>query len=94
MKISDVISAIIKFHPPIDEEHTTDVVKFGNPEQECTGIVVSCFSSVEVIREAARLGANLIIAHEPLFWTHEDDTQWLSPSRCITWDTLTLRIWA
>lgn len=81
MKISDVISSIIKFHPSIDEDHTTDVVKFGDPEQECTGIVVTCFPSVEVIRKAARLGANLIIAHEPLFWTHNDDTRWLSPSQ-------------
>lgn len=81
MKISEVISALIKFHPPIDEGRTTDVVKFGDPEQECTGIVVTCFPSVGVIHEAAKRGANLIIAHEPLFWTHEDKTGWLAPSR-------------
>jgi len=63
MKISEIIQKLVAFHPPIDESHTTDVVKWGDPNKECTGIVVTCFASSDVIREAARLGANLIIAH-------------------------------
>lgn len=77
MKISDVIKKISNYHPPIDETHTTDVVKFGDPEQECTGIVTTVFASVDVIRKAAELGANLIICHEPLFFSDADDTEWL-----------------
>lgn len=38
------------------------------------------FTSADVIREAARLGANLIITHEPTFRTHEDETDRLSDS--------------
>jgi len=80
MKISEVIEKLKAFHPPIDEGHTTDVVKYGDPEQDCSGIVITCFASVHVIREALRLGANFIIVHEPLFWTHEDETDWLQDS--------------
>lgn len=80
MRINEIIQALIAFHPPIDETHTADTVKWGNAEQECTGIVVTCFASANVIRAAADLGANLILAHEPLFWTHEDDTGWLTGS--------------
>lgn len=80
MKISEVIEKLKAFHPPIDETHTTDVVKYGDPEQDCSGIVITCFASVHVIREALRLGANFIIVHEPLFWTHEDETAWLENS--------------
>lgn len=80
MKISEIIQKLIDFHPPIDESRTTDVVKWGDPAKECTGVVVTCFASADVIRETARLGANLLIVHEPLFWTHEDETEWLSDS--------------
>ncbi len=81
MTVLEIIEKLKAFHPPVDEAHTCDVVKWGDPDKECTGIVTCCFPSVEVIRRAAALGANLIIAHEPLFWTHEDATDWLGESR-------------
>ena len=77
MKISEIIEALKAYHPPVDEEHTCDVVKYGDPDQECTGIAVSCFPSVEVIRKAASLGANFLLIHEPLFWNDRDETDWL-----------------
>lgn len=77
MNISTVIERISKYHPQIDEEHTCDIVKVGDPNQECTGIVTTVFASVDVIRKAAELGANLIICHEPLFYSHDDSQEWL-----------------
>lgn len=77
MKISEIISKIAGFHPPIDESHTSDTVKFGNPDQECTGVVTTVYASVDVIRKAAELNANLIICHEPLFYSHDDTQDWL-----------------
>jgi len=35
------------------------------------------FATIDVIRKAAALGANFIIAHEPTFYTHSDETKWL-----------------
>ena len=80
MLISEVIDKLIAFHPPVDEAHTCDTVKCGDPNRECSGIVVTCFASVDVIRKTIALGANLIIVHEPLFWNHEDKTDWLVQS--------------
>jgi hypothetical protein len=77
MKISEVISKLCKFHPPVDENRTCDVVKIGNPEQECTGIVVTTYATIEVIKEAVALKANMIIVHEPLFYQDRDSTDWL-----------------
>ncbi len=77
MKIKEVIGRIIAYHPPMDETDTRDVFKYGDPDQECTGVAVTCFASVEVIREAARRGINLIICHEPAFYTDGDDCAWL-----------------
>lgn len=83
MKISEIISCMaeesdqICFGKKIEPETTRDRVLYGNPEQECTGVVVSCYASVEVIRQASRKGCNLIVVHEALFWNHGDCTDWL-----------------
>ena len=80
MKIREVIEKILEYHPVLPKETIIDRVLAGDPEQECTGIVTTCCCSVEVIRKAAELGANLIIPHEPLFWTHQGFTDWIEDS--------------
>jgi putative NIF3 family GTP cyclohydrolase 1 type 2 len=77
LKISEVLETLKRHHPPIDESRTCDTVKFGDPQQECTGIVTTVYASIDVIRRAGELGANLIICHEPLFYTNEDGQEWL-----------------
>ena len=78
MKINDVIEKILAYHPAIaTDKPTCDSYKCGNPEDECTGIVTSVAASIEVIRETIALGANLIIVHEPTFYTHMDTVDWL-----------------
>lgn len=62
----------------IKDETTRDKVLWGDAGVPCTGIVTTCFASVEVVRAAADLGANLIICHEALFWNHGDRTDWLA----------------
>ncbi len=84
MLISEIINKLSAFHPAVDEVHTCDTVKCGDPSRECSGIVVTCFASVEVIRKTIELGANLIITHEPLFWNHEDKTDWLAASEVFS----------
>lgn len=56
---------------------TADTFKTGDPMRELTGIVTTFLATAAVIARAAELGANLIIAHEPTFYTHEDATDWL-----------------
>lgn len=64
-------------------EKTKDLILYGNPEQECTGIAVTCFASVDVIEKAIKLGCNLIIVHEALFWNHGDKTDWLKKNEAF-----------
>lgn len=56
---------------------TVDTLKAGNRDTKVTGIVTSMFATLEVIRKAIALKANFIIAHEPTFYNHADDTGWL-----------------
>jgi putative NIF3 family GTP cyclohydrolase 1 type 2 len=56
---------------------TVDTLKAGNPDTIVTGIVTTMFATIDVINRAIAHGANFIIAHEPTFYNHTDDTSWL-----------------
>ena len=83
MKISEIIDKLEAYHGPLEpERRTCDIVQYGDPDQVCTGIVLSCCPTAEVIRKAAELGCNLIIGHEPLFNDGWDETDWLQDN-CV-----------
>jgi putative NIF3 family GTP cyclohydrolase 1 type 2 len=71
----DAIIAAVGAAPPRD---TVDTVKIGDPEQPLTGIVTTFLATCEVIEQASQLGANLIITHEPIFYNHRDERDWLA----------------
>ena len=83
MLISEIIKQIkaecsgVAWGKKIDDKTSRDQILYGNPNQECTGIVVTLFASVDVVKKARQLGANFIIVHEALFWNHGDHTDWL-----------------
>ena len=84
MKINQMIENIKKYHKgygTIDEATTRDQILYGDANQECTGVVTTCWASVDVIRFAIEKGANFIICHEALFWNHGDHTDWLEESK-------------
>lgn len=57
--------------------NTVDTLKSGNRDIQVTGIVTTMFATLEVIQKTIALGANFIIAHEPTFYNHLDETNWL-----------------
>jgi hypothetical protein len=57
---------------------TVDTLKVGNRDIKVTGIVTTMFATIEVIKKTIALGANFIIAHEPTFYNHLDQTDWLA----------------
>lgn len=78
LRIREVLDLIISKIPGGRLETTVDTVKSGNPEDLVSGIVTTFLATVDVIRAAAAKGANLIITHEPTFYNHLDDTDWLA----------------
>ena len=77
MKIKEVIEKILAYHPDLGPDYDgCDNVKCGNIEDECTGIVTALVPTVNVIRKAIELKANLIIVHEPTFYTSKDEGGW------------------
>jgi putative NIF3 family GTP cyclohydrolase 1 type 2 len=57
---------------------TVDTLKSGSRDIKVTGIITTMFATIEVIKQAIALNANFIIAHEPTFYNHADETQWLA----------------
>jgi len=77
MKVKEVVDAIIAEckTPPL--EKTCDLLMAGDWQSEVTGIATTFMATVEVIKAATLMGANLIITHEPTFFTGWDKTDWL-----------------
>lgn len=56
---------------------TVDTFKSGNPDDVVTGIAVCMFADMKVLKQAVANKCNLIIAHEPTFYSHLDETKTL-----------------
>jgi putative NIF3 family GTP cyclohydrolase 1 type 2 len=77
MTVQQVIDLIIKNIPGAPFANTVDTIKAGDAGRVVKGIITTMFATIDVIRQAAASGANFIIAHEPTFYNHLDDTSWL-----------------
>ena len=55
---------------PYDYSKTCDTLKFGDPDREVRKVATTMFPTPEVIRAAHRWGADLLIVHEPTFYSH------------------------
>lgn len=53
---------------------TSNGFQFGYPDAEATGVIVAWTPSLPVIEQAIARGANLIMAHEMLFWEQVNST--------------------
>ena len=70
----DVIELIIKNTgiPPM--ANTGDIIRGGNPETPITGIITTMFPTMDILKEAVARKCNLIISHEPLYFSSRENT--------------------
>ena len=77
MKISELIAQVCSFDRADElmrqKTRTVDTVKCGNIEREVTRVAVTMFGTVDVIRQAIEWGAELLIVHEPLFGSNNEE---------------------
>ncbi len=75
LKANQIIAMIkAKVTCPWSNE-TVDTFKSGNPEDLVTGVAVCMFADMKVLKQAVADKCNLIIAHEPVFYNHLDETK-------------------
>lgn len=75
--VGQVMDKFIAEVPGAPFKITVDTLKAGNRETAVSGIVTTMFATIPVIEKSVALKANFIIAHEPSFYNHLDDTTWL-----------------
>ncbi|RYY10932.1 MAG: NGG1p interacting factor NIF3 [Chitinophagaceae bacterium] len=75
--VGDVMDAFIAEVPGAPFEKTVDTLKAGKREINVTGIITTMFATLEIIQKAISTGVNFIIPHEPVFYNHLDQTDWL-----------------
>jgi len=82
--VQQVIDLILKDVPGAPLSQTVDTLKSGSGDSVVTAIVTTMFATIEVIRKAAALNANFIIAHEPTFYNHTDDVNWTGRNNIVS----------
>ena len=69
MQISQIITALESFAPPVlQESYDNSGLIVGDQNWSCTGILCSLDSTEAVILEAKAAGCNLVIAHHPIIF--------------------------
>ena len=53
---------------------TVDRIVAGSPETRVRGIATTMMATLEVLQKAAASGKNMVITHEPTFYSHQDTT--------------------
>uniref|UniRef100_UPI0032176A35 Nif3-like dinuclear metal center hexameric protein n=1 Tax=uncultured Draconibacterium sp. TaxID=1573823 RepID=UPI0032176A35 len=59
-------------------DKTVDTFKAGDPKSEIKGIAVCMFADMITLQKAVEAGCNFIITHEPIFYSHLDQTESLT----------------
>ena len=75
--VGEIIDLFLKEINGAPFGQTVDTLKSGSRDNEVTGIVTTMFATIPVIKKAIAAKANFIIAHEPTFYNHLDETEWL-----------------
>jgi putative NIF3 family GTP cyclohydrolase 1 type 2 len=64
---------------------TVDTIKAGDPETRVAGIATTMMATYDVLVRAAAEGKNLIITHEPTFYSHLDHTDVFEKEHDAVW---------
>jgi putative NIF3 family GTP cyclohydrolase 1 type 2 len=75
--VQDIIDTITAAVPGAPFANSVDTLKTGDPQQKVQAIATTFLATTEVIEQAIERGVNLIITHEPTFYGHTDETEWL-----------------
>jgi len=78
MNVQEVIDAVIEDScGSVRLEKTSDQLVCGDPDMQVSGVVTTFMATVDVIKQTIEVGANLIVTHEPTFYTGKDKLDWL-----------------
>ncbi len=71
MKAIDILDHLKGLREDLPEK-TVDRIIYGDPEQEAKKVATCWMPYIEIIEEAREMGVNVIVAHEPTFFSGQD----------------------
>ncbi len=74
MTPNEILQHFISLSNWIDPANTVDRIIIGDPEKDFDSCLVTWMPSQLALQAAIDNNINLIIAHEPTFWNHHDET--------------------
>ena len=77
MNVREVVEVVLSVNGGKRFDKTCDQLIEGDWERKVNGVVTTFMATVEVIRETIRAGSNMIITHEPTYFTGSDSTGWV-----------------
>ncbi len=77
MNVREVVAVILGLNEGRKFEQTCDQLIEGDWAAEVTGVVTTFMATVVVVRRAAAIGCNLIVTHEPTYFTASGRLDWL-----------------
>jgi putative NIF3 family GTP cyclohydrolase 1 type 2 len=77
MNVREVVEVVLTLNGGRKFESTCDQLIEGHWENQVTGVVTTFMATVDIIRQAIAMGYNLIITHEPTYFSGLDRTDWL-----------------
>ena len=83
LTVSQIIDRILAEVPGGKIADTVDTLKSGSGDSVVTGIITTMFATVKVIELAIKMKANFIIAHEPSYYNHLDDANWVENNSVV-----------
>lgn len=66
-------------------DQTVDTIKAGDPDTPITGIATTMMATYDVLERAAAQGLNLVITHEPAFYSHQDGVEVFQQENDAVW---------
>ncbi len=72
MKAQEIMDKLYAYGEGADYSWTCDTMKTGAPNTEVTKVAVTMMATVDVIKAAVAWGAQLLITHEPTFFSATD----------------------
>lgn len=86
MTIQDIYDILDAYAPfAMQESYDKSGLLVGDPQKEVTRILLTLDITIPVVREAAELGAELILSHHPVIW---EPIKSISPSSPV-WELIT-----
>lgn len=72
MKVKEITDWLFTYGKDADYSATCDTLKAGDENAEVTRLAVAMIGTAEVFRSATDWGAQMLLVHEPIYYTHMD----------------------